>query len=387
MSADSTSRTLITLALLAVLAGCIWLVRDVLPPFLIALALTLLLDPVLDRMERWGLPRWAAVTLTFGGFLAVFFGVVAFLVPRAAAQIGDLIHNWSTYDARLGEVVDGWTHENAELLRQFNLPPTAAEFWQRYQGEIGAYLQGLLQHAFVTLQASAALLGWIVVVPIVTLYLMMDIDRLRARLCYLVPDAQRETVVTLCSRVGGVFAAYLRGLVMVSASYGLLLYLVLALGFRLEYALILGLAGGFLYVVPYLGQLVVLATTCIVAWTTGHSGGYVLGVGAAVVAVGQLFDQLVTPRVIGQQVGLHPVIGLFALMVGGQLFGLSGMVIAVPVAAAARVVLIHLFPRLAEPIPPSASTSGVEAEEPGAVSYTMRGVTPITTAPVQEQEE
>src|SRR5687768_323166 len=97
MGSDSTSRTLVILAALAVLAWCVWLIRGVLPPFLIALALALLLDPLLDRMQRAGMPRGVAVTVTFVGFLAVLVGIVAFLVPRAVAQTADLLRNLDTY--------------------------------------------------------------------------------------------------------------------------------------------------------------------------------------------------------------------------------------------------------------------------------------------------
>jgi predicted PurR-regulated permease PerM len=131
-----------------------------------------------------------------------------------------------------------------------------------------------------------------------------------------------------------------------------LIYLVLELGFGLRYAVVFGLSAVILYAVPYLGQVTLIVLAIFVAWVTGRNPGHMLGMAVAMFAVGQAFDQLITPRVIGRQVGLHPVLGLFALMVGGQLFGLPGMVVAVPVAASLRIVLIELFPRLSEPIPP-----------------------------------
>jgi predicted PurR-regulated permease PerM len=143
----------------------------------------------------------------------------------------------------------------------------------------------------------------------------------------------------------------LRGLTALCLCFGVTVYLVLALVFGLPYALILGLSAVVLYAVPYLGQFTLLAAGALVAWVTGRSPAHIILVAVSLVVVGQIFDQLITPRVIGKQVGLHPVLGLFALMVGGQLLGPLGMIIAVPVAASVRVVLIQLFPRLAEPIP------------------------------------
>src|SRR3712207_680667 len=139
MQADSTSRTLILLVVLGLAAWAVWLVRDVLPPFLIALGLAWLLDPLLDRMQRWGLPRWAAVTLTFAGFLALFAAAVLFVVPRAAAQTGDLLGNLDGYVRQLSRLADNWAQSNADLLRRLNLPPTLPELWQEYQADVGRY--------------------------------------------------------------------------------------------------------------------------------------------------------------------------------------------------------------------------------------------------------
>lgn len=362
MSSDRTSRTLITLAAIGLALWAVWVVRDVLPPFLIALALALLLDPLHDRMQRRGLPRGAAVAITFAGFLAAFVGVIAFLLPRAFAQVRDLLQNVELYGARLQRALDTWSIEHAEDLRRMGLPATVSDLWQQYQVDVGRYVQLVLQRVFEGLQASAGLLGWLVLIPIVTLYLLIDLDRFQARLLHVIPEAHRETAGLLALQVGRVFSAYLRGLTAICAAYGLLVYVVLLVGFQLPYALILGLTAAVLYAIPYLGQLALIGVCLVVAWVTGYGAPQIVGLVIALILVGQLFDQLVTPRVIGRQVGLHPVIGLFALMVGGQLFGLAGMVIAVPVAASARVVLIHLFPRLGEPLPAKAAEPDLSSE-------------------------
>lgn len=379
MGTDSTSRTLLLLAGLALFAGCLWLVRHVLPPFLIALVLAMLLDPLLDRMQAAGLPRWIAAGITFLGFSAVLFGAVAVLLPMAVGQIGELIKNFPAYAGHLQAQVDAWALENAELLQRLHLPPSVNDLWGQYQREIAGYLQLVLERVFLSLQASAGFFGWLVVVPIVTLYMLVDLDALRARLCYLVPDRYRETVVGLGAQVGRVFGAYLRGLTAICLCFGLTVYLVLELAFGLPYALILGLSAVVLYAVPYLGQFTLLLVAMLVAWVTGRTPGYIVLVGIALLVVGQLYDQLITPRVIGKQVGLHPVLGLFALMVGGQLLGPLGMVVAVPVAAAMRVVLIQLFPRLAEPIP-----EPVLEPDPRSASGAVDEGAPVAVAPQPE---
>jgi predicted PurR-regulated permease PerM len=352
MGKDPTSRTILVLAGVALLAWGIWLVHDVLPPFVIAFALALLLDPLHDRIERMGVGRGFAVALTFALFMAVFIAVITYGVPRVAFQVADLLRNAETYSRRLEELADGWVRGNQTLLQKLNLPPTLTEFWQQYRGQIAGFAQGMLLGAFGALQSSAGVLSWIIVIPLVTLYLLIDLDKIRDRILYLPPPEHRETVFALGSKVGGVFAAYFRGLTGICAAYSLLVYLVLALGFQLPYALTLGLLAFLCYAVPYLGQLSLIAVCVGIAWVSGRPPAQVVGVGVSLLVIGQIFDQIITPRVNGRQVGLHPVLGLFALMVGGQLFGLPGMVLAVPVAAAVRVVMIELYPRLGEPLPP-----------------------------------
>lgn len=356
MPTDSTSRTILLLAAAAVTAWLAWLLQSTLAPFLLAFALAYLLNPLLDRLEAAGLHRAVAVALVFTGFLVAFFGALVAIVPRVAEQFAELAARLDFYSMQLVEGADAWVRRNEALLARFNLPPTSRELWQQYGGQLGAYVQAALGAALGALQASAGALSWIVVVPIVTLYLLADMDRMRARWLHLVPSAYRDRTEVLASRVGGVFAAYLRGLTALCAAYALAVYLVLTL-FQLPYALVLGLAAAVCYSVPYLGQILLILTAAAVAWVTGRGFPLTLGVGFALLLVGQLFDQLITPRVIGRQVGIHPVLALFALMVGGQLFGLPGMVVAVPVAGSLRLLLGALYPPLTEPLPPSTARS------------------------------
>jgi predicted PurR-regulated permease PerM len=365
MGRDSTSRTLITLAILGVLAWAVWLVWDVLPPFLMALALALVLDPLHRRMQRWGVRRGVAVFVTVFVFLLCFFGVVAFLGPKAATQVRQLLEHGDEYGKTLQDAADKWVQSNSGLLTKLHLPANLMALTTQLRDQLGGALQGALQRLPETLQASAATLGWLVIVPIVTLYMLMDMDRIRARFFHVLPDQHRDTIGELCGKVGGVFAAYLRGLILICLSYGLVVYVILGVWLQLPYALVLALVGGFLYAVPYLGQFTLWAVCAGVAAATGHNMAYVGVMVAALLGAGQLFDQLITPRVIGGQVGLHPALGLFALMVGGKLFGLMGMVLAIPIAASVRVILGEVYPRLTEPIP--ISEPAPERELPGAV--------------------
>jgi predicted PurR-regulated permease PerM len=338
-------------ASLLLLGAFLFLVRESLPPFVIAFAIAALLDPLLDRMQRAGLSRRVAAVLTFVVFLGVFLGVCIVLVPMAVRQAAELAGNVPAYSQQFAD----WTRRSAEehqvLLRRLRIPTSFAEWIGQYHVQIEGFLKTLVSRTFGFFGGMLAKVAWLAIIPIVTFYLMQDIDAIRLRVLSLLPSAQRDHVTRVGAEVGAVFAGYLRGLCIVCVGYAVVSGIVLTLVFRLPYALIISLLAGILYAVPYIGAVATVALGTLVALTANPSPGYVLGVAAALLATNQVFDQLVTPRIVGGLVGLHPVISLFALTAGGNLFGLPGMILAVPVAASIQVVLVHVFPALRRPLP------------------------------------
>jgi predicted PurR-regulated permease PerM len=238
----------------------------------------------------------------------------------------------------------------------------------RYQAQITRILQNLMARLLQFFAGSVSRLAWVAIVPLVTFYMLLEIDPLRARVVHLVPAVHRSRFLEMAERIGAVFSGYVRGLIIVCAGYGVVTGIVLALVFRLPYALMIGLMAAVLYAVPYVGALAIVTVAGLVAFATHPTAGFVLAVAGTLIVINQLFDQFIYPRVVGGQAGLHPLASIFALTVGGQLFGLWGMILAVPVAASVQVVLVAIWPQLAEPLPPAE----VEASEE----------TPVVPAPV-----
>jgi predicted PurR-regulated permease PerM len=333
------------------LAGFLFLVRESLPPFVIAFAIAALLDPLLDRMQRAGLSRRVAALLTFVVFLGVFLGVCIVLVPMAIKQATELAGNVPAYFQQFSDWVRSFAAQHEPLLRRFHLPTTTNDWLGQYHLQIEGFLRTLVARTFSLLSAWLSKVAWLAIIPIVTFYLMQDIDAIRLRALSLLPDPHRDRVSRVGTEVGAVFAGYLRGLCIVCAGYAVVSGIVLTLIFHLPYALIISLLAGILYAVPYIGAVATVALGTLVALTADPSAGYVLGVAAALLAINQFFDQVITPRIVGGLVGLHPVVSLFALTAAGNLFGLTGMILAVPVAASIQVILLHLFPALRKPLP------------------------------------
>jgi predicted PurR-regulated permease PerM len=345
-------------ALLACLALAAWRLSRatlaVISPFVVAVVLALLLDPVADRLERRGLSRGGAVGAVFGAFVLLLGGIGALLVPALVGQASRLAENGPQYVQNLRAFVDEWLAGHRRI-GTFTLPENFNALFAQFSERASVLVRQSAGGATAFLVGSITTALQTVVALIVTFYLLLDIDRLRARLFYLLPERARGPAGQLASDIGGVFSDYLRGLLIVCALYGLTATLLLyGLGFvhgeMRGYALLVGAFAGLLYAVPYVGALATAVVTFLVAFAAGGVGFGGITVGL-VLLLNQVFDNVVTPRVVGGGVGLHPVAAVFALVLGGELFGLWGLLLSVPIAASVQVVLFRLFPKLTTPTP------------------------------------
>lgn len=341
----------------------------VITPFAVGLVLAMLLDPIADKLMKRGLSRMGAAGIVFGIFLLLIIGIGWLSIPALIGEAGALAQNGPGYVSGLQESINHFlaTHHKIGPIK---LPANVSQITSQLSGRASGFLQQASGSVVTFLIGSATVVIQSVLTLIIAFYFLVDIDRLRARTFYLAPQNWRTMMSQIGSDVGGVFSDYLRGLLIVCALYGVttiaMLYgLSLFHHSMAQYALLVGAAAGVLYAVPYLGALSTALVTFIVAFTaaTGdHQSGLVFG-GIAVavtLAVNQIFDNVVTPRVVGGGVGLHPVMALFALVIGAELFGIWGMLLSVPIAGSIQAILFRLFPRLTQPTPaPFLSVQGV----------------------------
>jgi predicted PurR-regulated permease PerM len=353
-------------AVLALLALLLWQfasgVLAVAAPFVFGLLLALLLDPLADRLERRGLPRLAAIGIVFLGFLLLLVGFFVVIIPALVNEAGQLHDSGNNTIQNLRKTVNDWliAHQNIHI-GNFRIPKKydydkissqlTAQAMAYMENSMGG-IQGLLTNTATTIIST-------VITLIVGFFLLKDIDKLRARLFYLLPERARKPMEQVGRDIGGVFYDYLRGLLIVCTLYGISTMVMLyGLSFTdghsalAEYALLVGTLAGVLYAVPYLGAIVTALITFVVAFAAGGIGFGAWAVGSLLV-INQIFDNIITPRVVGGGVGLHPVLAIFALIVGADLFHIWGMLLSVPIAASIQVILFRVFPRLAKPTPVS----------------------------------
>lgn len=345
------NRLLIQLVLIVLAAWLVYLLAPILTPFLVSGLLAYLGNPLVNRLERWHLPRWLAVILVFLLFSLLLLALLFFLIPALQAQI-------TAFITKLPEYLE-WLQNTAlpriealfgvQLsLDMADLQRTLKEHWREVGTGASAFLLYLTR-------SGLNVIGWLVsamLVPVVTFYLLLDWNGLLSRLLMLFPPRSRARVTRLAQETDAVLGSFLRGqlLVMVALAgvYSLGLTLV-----GLDLALPIGILAGLVSFVPYLGFITGLVTAGIAAYLQFHDIILLLGVGAVFLA-GQVLESFwLTPKLVGGQIGLHPVAVIFAVMAGGQLFGFTGVLLALPAAAVLKVWLGYLHAyyasRVAEP--------------------------------------
>lgn len=329
----------------ALLCVFIYAVRAVLPPFLIAFAVAWLLDPLLDKLEARRWPRMVAVAGVYVGFLAVFVVALVFIVPAVIDQSKDFSRDFPAFASRSRDFASGLIERNQDVLVRFHLPTTLQELLTRF-GESSANAASHAVRAISTwVTSNLSKVLWFVLVPLIAFYFLNDIDRIRARAVLFIPEFWRPKTVHVLCTIGTVFTNYVRGLLLLSLIYGATMSIILmALG--LKYGIILGILAGILYTVPYVGALVTAFLVLFVGLATYSGAPHAIWTTLAAVAANQVFDNLVTPKILGRSVGIHPVLSLFALLAGGHLFGLVGMILAVPVAASIQEIVLEFYPGL-----------------------------------------
>lgn len=334
------TRGLIALAPLAVLLWLLWVVRAALPPFAIALLISLLLDPWIRQAERQGWSRTRAVAVVFVAFLMLFAAVVITLVPLGVHQAGQLADALAYNIRTAPHALPNWF---ARVSRRLPLPPYLAASLHAQLVQFGNTIPAAVGAASATVLGSASRLLWLIIIPLATFYLLMDLPHFGAAALRWVPTRYQEKLLAMLGEMLGVFIAYVRGLLIVALTNGVVTTIALGVVFRLPYALVLGSVAGILYIVPYLGPVLIVLICGLVSYISGGSVSHTgILVGYLVLQNQILFDQIVTPRVLAGRVGLHPLASLFAMVCGGQLFGLFGVILAVPVAASLAVVIRYV---------------------------------------------
>ena len=326
------------IAALALMAALLWLLGEILLPFVVGMALAYLLDPVANRLERYGMPRIVAAFAIMGLFVLAFILLVLLIAPMLGAQLAAFINNVPGYVNRLQHLL---AESNLPWLQRIGLESLKGP--EKGIGDLVSQGMGWLTTFLASLWSGGRTLVSIfslaVVTPVVAFYLICDWHRMVGTIDTWVPVPYRETVRQLSREIDAAIAAFVRGQTAVCLLLGSFYALSLSL-VGLNFGLLIGLVSGIISFIPYVGSMtgMVLAMGVAVAqfWPDWSLILTVLGI----FLVGQFIEgNVLAPKLVGESVGLHPVWVMFAMFAFGYLFGFVGLLLAVPLAAAVRVIV------------------------------------------------
>lgn len=343
-----THRTKMVIISIIVLLFIILLfsVRRILPPFIWAAVIAYLLNPGVTwlsrrtRIHRIGV--LAILYLVFGAGLA---WALYFLIPFLLLEAGDFRSSIPAIIGSLQEALLG-----TERIEFMGLALEPQEISASILASIGAFPA----RAIRVVQESATLLGEMILFLVATFYLVIDAPRIKIEVFKLIPVEHRLELTAVLDRINRVLGAYIRGQFILIALMSALTYLVLGLVLKLKFALVISLATGVLELIPFIGPITAGAiATSVALFQPNEFGWPAWGLAAAVIATYTVLrhaeDYLVIPNVIGRVVELHPVVVMFVVVAGVVIGGIMGMILAVPAAATAKVVLTYIYSKLVGP--------------------------------------
>ncbi|MDC0686480.1 AI-2E family transporter [Mitsuaria sp. RG] len=325
-----------------VVAVLLYFLHNILSPFLVGILLAYLADPLVDRLERLGLSRTWGVVVVFSLFTLIFLALLLVLVPMLAKQLLRLYELAPQMLDWLQHVALPWVQSRLGL---------ADGFWKfdKIKAAIGEHMGQTTDIVGVLLSqataSSLALIGWLanlVLIPVVGFYLLRDWDLMMAKLRSLLPRQREPQVVGLAGECHEVLGAFVRGQLLVMLALGVIYSSGLML-VGLELGLLIGMLAGLAAIVPYMGFIIGIGAALVAGlFQFGGELYPMLGI-VAVFMVGQALEGMVlTPLLVGDRIGLHPVAVIFAILAGGELFGFTGVLLALPVAAVIMVLLRHV---------------------------------------------
>ena len=314
--------------------------RRVLTPFFIAFALAYLLDPVTDRLESLKISRTFAVLVLMAGVFSLVTGIGLLVFPLLKLQAEHLVSNLPNYIAIMQE----WMHP---LLGVVGEPEKIQGILNRELLKIGelplkviSSITSILWGSVAGLFSFILFLANLVIIPVVMFYLLRDYDLINKKMLSFVPARTREQVLSLIKEIDGVLADFVRGQLMV----GLIMAGLYSIGLFFcgtPMSLFIGLLAGLASLVPYLGLVFGFVPAAILTFMQTQDWVLVFGVAGVFAVVQGLEGMIITPRIVGEKIGLHPVAIILAVLLGAEFFGLVGVIVSVPVAAALNVLFTH----------------------------------------------
>lgn len=331
-----TYRYLFLVLLMGLIIYFLYLVRELFLPFILAIVLVYLLNPLVNRMEKRGTQRVAAILILYLGVIIIVTSLLMYGVPRMVNQLETLVESIPVYT----DQVEGIVRNIQQRFADSAVPPGVQQIVDERIRWAEAGLLEVVRHVMDLLMALLGNLFNFALAPVLAFYILKDLELLKKWGMAQVPQEWSKDVLTLAKEIDHVFANFIRGHLTVVFIVGVLTSLAFIF-IGLEFATMLGIIAGLAELIPYFGPLI--GAVPAVALALLQSKWLAFKVIIAVFVIQQLEGTVISPKILGNSVGLHPLAIIIALLAGGHLFGIVGMLLAVPLAAIARILVCFVW--------------------------------------------
>ena len=319
----------------------LWVIADasqIFVPFVLSFGLAYLFDPIVAKLERHKIPRWLSVLAIVLFVLALFIVLFILLVPQIISELKGLVTTSVTYSNNMGT---WFQSRGADLLSTLRIDSEKVQNFvlTELPGRVHSFLQTFFKSAVNVTSAISSALGQIlnlVLMPILFFYLLKDFDKIRSWFRSLLPSETEHIILDYVGQIDTIISGFFRGQLIVCTVVAILTIAGLfALG--VEYALVLGLMAGILNIVPYIGLAITLAFGIIVGAFSPAPLMSIIKIIAVIEVVQLIESNLLSPRIVGDRVGLHPVWVIFSILIFSHFLGFVGLIIAVPLTATLKI--------------------------------------------------
>ncbi|GAB4348362.1 MAG: AI-2E family transporter [Candidatus Abyssubacteria bacterium] len=335
------------LALTALVLWACYELRQILVPLALAFIVAYIFHPLIDWLEERKVPRVVSIALLLILLIAGIAGLLLIVVPRMVRQTADLVQTFQqsmpTVQAKTQELLSRLGGSTLAQRLYANLD-TLIEAMRRNVPEILTSAEAVLSGI---ISRTVGLVGFIVnflLFAVVSVYLLRDFRKITAHAEDLIPPARRESVLDIVGKIDANLKSFFRGQLLVCTILTVL-YLIGLIIVGVPFALPIAIVGGYGQIVPYLGTALAILPAALIALVEYTDFWHPAGA-LAVFVIGQTLEgTVITPKIMGERVGLHPVVVILAILIFSQLMGFLGLLLAVPLAAALKVMVVEAYHR------------------------------------------
>lgn len=311
-------------------------VGAIIKPFIFSIILAYLLNPIVQVFERRKIRRIYSVIIVYLLFLALIFLFAVVLIPRLIKDIKILVENLPQYTLQFQALVRDFQNSYMNSNLPQGLKDIIDENILNLQDLIAVTLQSTLDSVMNTFSKILN----VIIVPVIVFYLLKDAEYFKKQSMLLLPKKHRNKALLLFRDIDNAFGKFIRGQIIVALFIGILTTIALTI-IEVKYAVFLGLFAGVANIIPYFGPIIgIIPTVFFALFDSPTKALYAAG---AFVLIQQIESGILTPKIIGESVGVHPVYVILSLFIGGKLVGIAGMILAVPVLVAIKLTVRHML--------------------------------------------